>query len=107
MRSKLEIDLADLAPSALEQEIAALSKPNPLDETMARALESEKGIALEFDSKEAAARMRHRLYRRRMTVQAAGIHSFDVLTIIQHKPQNSPKFWLILKREEVWKEIVL
>jgi hypothetical protein len=95
MQNKLQIDLGDLG-AAFEARA-----PNPLDETMSRALESPRGIALEFTTPGAAWSKRFQFYKRRNVLRDAGIKSFDSL-IFQLSANR-----LIIKREEEFKEIEL
>lgn len=78
---KLSIDVGDLG-GKLAAEVESLApNPSPLDEWMAQAIESPKGIVLELPSKRDAIRKRFQFYKRRQHLQEAGIHSFDLLMI--------------------------
>lgn len=55
--------------------------PNPLDETIALALESANGIDLEYGTRKEAEASRFRFYRRIRQLKAAGVKSVSVLAL--------------------------
>jgi hypothetical protein len=93
MAGKLQINLGDLGPAFEPQKV------NPLDELMARAMESERGIAIEFAEPKAAVRFRHKIYKRRRVLQDAGQSHFDRIIVVLEGSrcllQREPEFKVI------------
>lgn len=96
--SKVKVDLSSI-DGAIQAAIGG--QPNPLDEVMSRALESSKGLLLEFKSARAAEAKRFRFYRRRNELRRAGVASMDdlVFTI------RGTELWIKREEDFVLKEI--